>query len=175
MLESLIFALEEWPTDNESETLPSTPELASVLKALDAKSELILSYIPKLENENAEYEGLYDIAYSDSHFISGFGRIIKSEKVAHLGMLLELITEAGRELQTYSEHSMLYLFDLLIKKLKSILKEHSSNRSTKIEVSDVVTECTIYLAEPVSTLLEKQEKTRQEIITNKEIEAPTKF
>lgn len=174
MLESLIFALEEWPTDNESETLPSTPELASVLKALDTKSELILSYIPKLENENAEYEGLYDIAYSDSHFISGFGRIIKSEKVAHLGMLLELITEAGRELQTYSEHSMLYLFDLLIKKLKSILKEHSSNRSTKIEVSDVVTECTIYLAEPVSTLLEKQEKTRQEIITNKEIEAPNK-
>lgn len=75
MLENLIFALEEWPTDNESETLPSTPELASVLKALDTKSELILSYIPQLENENAEYEGLYDIAYSDSHFISGFGRI----------------------------------------------------------------------------------------------------
>lgn len=174
MLESLIFALEEWPTDNVSETIPSNPEFAAILKALDTKSECILSYIPKLDNENAEYEGLYDIAYSDSHFISGFGKIIKSEKVAHLGMLLELITETGRELQSYSEHSMLYLFDLLIKKLHLTVNELLNNRSTKIDVSDVVNECTIYLAKPVSTLIEKHEKTRQEILTDKEIKDPDK-
>ena len=174
MLESLIFALEEWPTDNVSETIPSNPEFAAILKALDTKSECILSYIPKLDNENAEYEGLYDIAYSDSHFISGFGKIIKSEKVAHLGMLLELITETGRELQSYSEHSMLYLFDLLIKKLHLTVNEFLNNRSTKIDVSDVVNECTIYLAKPVSTLIEKHEKTRQEILTDKEIKDPDK-
>ena len=175
MLESLTSALKEWPSDTSKETLSSTPELEAIIGALIAKADLILGYIPELDNPSAEFEGLYDTAYSDSHYISGFGRIIDCKKIVHLGMLSELITEGARQLQTYSEHSMLYLFGLLIRKLQSMLEDLLSNKSTDIDISDIVNEAAIYLAEPISGLVEKLEQKRKDRIANKEIVKPDKI
>lgn len=169
MLDDLKSALEEWPTDTPEEDLSLSKELEPLLVGLAAKADDILEYAPKLASETADFDGLFDKAYSDSHYITGFGRIITSNKIVHLGMLSELITESGRQLQTYSDHSMLYLLDLLIKKLTLILSDFLSNQSTDIDIADVVNECAIYLTQPVSELLERDQKKRQGLLLNIEI------
>ena len=106
MLQDLSNALETWDIDNKKEILPGTAEEKHILEAVDNKIVVLRSYLEKIETGNQDLQEIFDLTYADSHFITGFGQIMGSQKIFHLGMLAELIADSARYFQTYSNYSL---------------------------------------------------------------------
>ena len=148
-------ALNAWASDTKSETISRSIESDELLNYIMNRSIFINSYIKNLDNMNEQTEDLFDKAYSDSHFITGFGKIIGSKKIAHLGSLSELITDFAREIQVYSKYSMTYLLSLIHAKVSQVCLDLIKDKETKIDISDVVSECSIYLVDPLKEIAQK--------------------
>jgi len=114
MLQDLSDALKTWDTDKKHEKLSSAAQESDILSAIEKKLPILKSYIEKIETGNHDLQEIFDPAYADCHFIMGFGQIIGSQKIVHLGMLAELIADSARYFQTYSNYSMSYLLGLLL-------------------------------------------------------------
>lgn len=171
MLQDLSNALESWDTDKKSEKLSGAAREGDILLAIENKIPILKSYIEKIENENQDLQEMFDLAYADCHFIMGFGQIIGSQKIIHLGMLAEVIADSARYFQTYSNHSMSYLFSLLLEKLNQVINDLKKDKSTSLDITDVVSECAIYLTEPIAKILtEFSEKREARVANSKEIQ-----
>ena len=166
MLQDLSNALETWDIDNKNEKLPGLAEESHILSAIDNKISTLRSYIEKIEAGNHDLQEIFDLTYTDCHFIRGFGQIMGSQKTSHLGMLAELIADSARYFQTYSNYSMSYLLGLLIEKLAQVIKDLRKSKSTSLDITDVVSECAIYLKDPISEILKETAEKREARLTN---------
>ena len=166
MLQDLSKALETWDIDNKKEILPGTAEEKHILTAIDNKIAVLRSYIEKIESGNQDLQEIFDLTYADSHFITGFGQIMGSQKIFHLGMLAELIADSARYFQTYSNYSMSYLLGLLIEKLAQVIKEFKKDKNTSLDITDVVSECAIYLTDPISEIVKETAEKREARLSN---------
>ncbi|MFL2766517.1 MAG: chemotaxis protein CheW [Paracoccaceae bacterium] len=166
MLQDLSNALETWDIDNKNEKLPGSAEESHILSAIDNKISTLRSYIEKIEAGNHDLQEIFDLAYTDCHFIRGFGQIMGSQKTSHLGMLAELIADSARYFQTYSNYSMSYLLGLLIEKLAQVIKDLRKDKSTSLDITDVVSECVIYLKDPISEILKETAEKREARLSN---------
>ena len=166
MLQDLSNALETWDIDKKEEKLPGTAEEEHILAAIDNKIVVLRSYIEKIETGNQDLQEIFDLTYADCHFISGFGQIMGSQKTFHLGMLAELIADSARYFQTYSNYSMSYLLGLLIEKLAQVTKDLKKDRYTSLDITDVVSECAIYLTDPISEILKETAEKREARLSN---------
>ena len=166
MLQDLSNALETWDIDNKNEKLPGLAEESHILSAIDNKISTLRSYIEKIEAGNHDLQEIFDLTYTDCHFITGFGQIMGSQKTSHLGMLAELIADSARYFQTYSNYSMSYLLGLLIEKLAQVIKELRKSKSTSLDITDVVSECAIYLKDPISEILKETAEKREARLSN---------
>ena len=166
MLQDLSNALETWDIDNKNEKLPGSAEESHILSAIDNKISTLRSHIEKIEAGNHDLQEIFDLTYTDCHFITGFGQIIGSQKTSHLGMLAELIADSARYFQTYSNYSMSYLLGLLIEKLAQVIKELRKSKSTSLDITDVVSECAIYLKDPISEILKETAEKREARLSN---------
>jgi len=171
MLQDLSNALESWDTDKKSEKLSGAARESDILLAIENKIPILKSYIEKIETENQDLQEIFDLAYADCHFIMGFGQIIGSQKIIHLGMLAELIADSARYFQTYSNYSMSYLFGLLLEKLNQVVTDLKKSQSSSLDITDVVSECAIYLTEPIAEIIkETTEKRQAKVATIKELQ-----
>ncbi len=166
MLQDLSNALETWDTDKKKEKLPGTAEEKHILAAIDNKIIVLKSYVEKIETGNLDLQEIFDLTYADCHFITGFGQIMGSQKTFHLGMLAELIADSARYFQTYSNYSMSYLLGLLIEKLAQVTKDLKKDRYTSLDITDVVSECAIYLTDPISEILKETAQKREARLSN---------
>ena len=166
MLQDLSNALETWDIDNKNEKLPGLAEESHILSAIDNKISTLRSYIEKIEAGNHDLQEIFDLTYTDCHFIRGFGQIMGSQKTSHLGMLAELIADSARYFQTYSNYSMSYLLGLLIEKLAQVIKELRKSKSTSLDITDIVSECAIYLKDPISEILKETAEKREARLSN---------
>ena len=166
MLQDLSNALETWDIDDKNEKLPGLAEESHILSAIDNKISTLRSYIEKIEAGNHDLQEIFDLTYTDCHFITGFGQIIGSQKTSHLGMLAELIADSARYFQTYSNYSMSYLLGLLIEKLAQVIKELRKSKSTSLDITDIVSECAIYLKDPISEILKETAEKREARLSN---------
>ena len=166
MLQDLSNALETWDIDNKKEKLPGTAEEKHILTAIDNKIAVLRSYIEKIESGNQDLQEIFDLTYADCHFITGFGQIMGSQKIFHLGMLAELIADSARYFQTYSNYSMSYLLGLLIEKLAQVIKEFKKDKNTSLDITDVVSECAIYLTDPISEIVKETAEKREARLSN---------
>ena len=166
MLQDLSNALETWDIDNKNEKLPGLAEESHILSAIDNKISTLRSYIEKIEAGNHDLQEIFDLTYTDCHFITGFGQIIGSQKTSHLGMLAELIADSARYFQTYSNYSMSYLLGLLIEKLAQVINELRKSKSTSLDITDIVSECAIYLKDPISEILKETAEKREARLSN---------
>ncbi len=166
MLQDLSNALETWDIDNKNEKLPGSAEESHILSAIDNKISTLRSYIEKIEAGNHDLQEIFDLTYTDCHFITGFGQIMGSQKTSHLGMLAELIADSARYFQTYSNYSMSYLLGLLIEKLAQVIKDLRKSKSTSLDITDVVSECAIYLKDPISEILKETAEKREARLSN---------
>ena len=166
MLQDLSNALETWDIDNKNEKLPGSAEESQILSAIDNKISTLRSYIEKIEAGNHDLQEIFDLTYTDCHFIRGFGQIMGSQKTSHLGMLAELIADSARYFQTYSNYSMSYLLGLLIEKLAQVIKDLRKDKSTSLDITDVVSECAIYLKDPISEILKETAEKREARLSN---------
>ena len=166
MLQDLSNALKSWNTDKKSEKLSGAAEEADILLAIENKIPILKSYIEKIEAQNQDLQEIFDLAYADCHFIMGFGQIIGSKKIIHLGMLAELIADSARYFQTYSNYSMSYLFGLLLEKLDQVVIDLKKSQSTSLDITDVVSECGIYLTKPIAEILKKSTEKREAKVAN---------
>ena len=166
MLQDLSNALETWDIDKKEEKLPGTAEEEHILAAIDNKIVVLRSYVEKIETGNQDLQEIFDLTYADCHFISGFGQIMGSQKTFHLGMLAELIADSARYFQTYSNYSMSYLLGLLIEKLAQVTKDLKKDRYTSLDITDVVSECAIYLTDPISEILKETAEKREARLSN---------
>ena len=166
MLQDLSNALETWDIDHKNEKLPGLAEESHILSAIDNKISTLRSYIEKIEAGNHDLQEIFDLTYTDCHFITGFGQIIGSQKTSHLGMLAELIADSARYFQTYSNYSMSYLLGLLIEKLAQVIKELMKSKSTSLDITDIVSECAIYLKDPISEILKETAEKREARLSN---------
>ena len=162
MLENFKHALTTWPLDSDSEKISLPQNQKYIISSILKKSKLIQSYLARMETSNSDDEELYDLVYTDSHFISGFGVIIECEKVHHLGQLAELIADLGRYFLSYSNYSMIYLNGLVLEKLIEVCEQLDNELKVNVDISDVVNECAIYLNEPLEHALESQRLRREE-------------
>ena len=166
MLQDLSNALETWDIDSKNEKLPGSAEESHILSAIDNKISTLRSYIEKIEAGNHDLQEIFDLTYTDCHFIRGFGQIMGSQKTSHLGMLAELIADSARYFQTYSNYSMSYLLGLLIEKLAQVIKDLRKDKSTSLDITDVVSECVIYLKDPISEILKETAEKREARLSN---------
>ena len=166
MLQDLSNALETWDIDKKKEKLPGAAEEEHIIAAIDNKIVVLRSYVEKIETGNHDLQEIFDLTYSDCHFISGFGQIMGSQKTFHLGMLAELIADSARYFQTYSNYSMSYLLGLLIEKLAQVTKDLKKDRYTSLDITDVVSECAIYLTDPISEILKETAEKREARLSN---------
>ena len=166
MLQDLSNALENWDIDNKNEKLPGLAEEGHILSAIDNKISTLRSYLEKIEAGNHDLQEIFDLTYADCHFITGFGQIMGSQKTFHLGMLAELIADSARYFQTYSNYSMSYLLSLLIEKLAQVIKDLRKSKSTSLDITDVVSECAIYLKDPISEILKETAEKREARVSN---------
>ena len=174
MLQDLSNALETWEIDNKTEKLPDSAEEGLLLSAIDDKISTLRSNLEKIEAGNHDLQEIFDLTYADCHFITGFGQIVGSQKTFHLGMLAELIADSARYFQTYSNYSMSYLLSLLIEKLAQVIKDLRKGNSTSLDITDVVSECAIYLKDPISEILkETAEKRKARLSNSKAIQQKT--
>ena len=156
-------ALNTWPSDTKSSVTSVTMASKDYVHYIKNKSATMHDYIKTLEKIDENTEDLFDRAYSDSHFITGFGEIIKSPKVVHLGTLSELITDFARNIQDYSKYSMTYLLELIHTKICQICVDLIDDKKTEMDINDVVLECSIYLLEPVTDFSQKNKIVQSEV------------
>ena len=174
MLQDLSNALETWDIDDKNEKLPGLAEESHILSAIENKILTLRSYVEKIEAGNHDLQEIFDLTYTDCHFITGFGQIMGSQKTSHLGMLAELIADSARYFQTYSNYSMSYLLGLLIEKLAQVIKDLRKSKSTSLDITDVVSECAIYLKDPIAEILkETAEKREAKLSSSKAIQEKT--
>ena len=174
MLQDLSNALETWDIDNKNEKLLGSSEESHILSAIDSKISTLRSYMEKIDAGNHDLQEIFDLTYTDCHFITGFGQIMGSQKTSHLGMLAELIADSARYFQTYSNYSMSYLLGLLIEKLAQVIKDLRKSKSTSLDITDVVSECAIYLKDPIAEILkETAEKREAKLSSSKAIQEKT--
>lgn len=162
MLENLKHALETWPRDSNIETVLIPSDQKYIASSISSKSKLMQGYLVRLEAVKPDDDDLYDKAYTDSHFISGFGQIIESEKIHHLGQLAELISDLARYFRSYSNFSMLYLYGLILDKLDEVCDQLMKDSAINVDISDVVSECSIYLIDPLDQALNQERVKREE-------------
>tara|TARA_B100001093_G_scaffold24738_1_gene21877 strand:+ start:3869 stop:6829 length:2961 start_codon:yes stop_codon:yes gene_type:complete len=162
MLENFKQALKTWPEDAKTENVSLPEDQKYIISSILSKSKLMQDYSSRLETVDPDEDDLYDTAYTDSHFVAGFGQIIKSEKIYHLGQLAELISDLARYFSSYSNFSMLYLHGLILDKLNQVCAELIKGKPIKTDISDVVSECVIYLNEPLSQALDHERAKREE-------------
>ena len=154
-------SLESWPMDSISEPV-SLPEGDGYLAvSILSRANQIQNNLANLETADPENGDLFDDAYIDSHYIAGFGKIIKSEKIHHLGSLAELIADLARQFHSYSDYSMIYLTGLIVEKLIEVCEDLVSGNSLETDISDVVSECAIYLKNALE-LVERQKREKRE-------------
>ncbi len=171
MLQDLGNALKTWDTDKKSEKLSGAAQKSDILLAIQNKIPILKSHIEKIETGNHDLQDIFDLAYADCHFIMGFGQIIGSQKTVHLGMLAELIADSARYFQTYSNYSMSYLLSLLLEKLNHVVNDLKKSQSTSLDITDVVSECVIYLTEPIAKISkETAEKREARLASSKEVQ-----
>ena len=161
MLQDLSDALKTWETDKKSEKLSGAAQESDILLAIENKITILKSYIEKIEAGNQDLQEIFDLAYADCHFIMGFGQIIGSPKTIHLGMLAELIADSARYFQTYTNYSMSYLLSLLLEKLNQVINDLKKSQSTNLDITDVVSECAIYLTEPIAEIFKETAEKRE--------------
>ena len=70
-------------------------------------------------------------------------------------MLAELIADSARYFQTYTNYSMSYLLSLLLEKLNQVINDLKKSQSTNLDITDVVSECAIYLTEPIAEIFKE--------------------
>ena len=162
MLENFKHALETWPEDAKTEKVSLPEDQKYIISSILSKSKLMQDYSSQLETVDPDEDDLYDTAYTDSHFVAGFGQILKSEKIYHLGQLAELISDLARYFRSYSNFSMLYLYGLILDKLNEVCTELIAGKPIKTDISDVVSECVIYLNEPLGQALDHERAKREE-------------
>ena len=162
MLENFKHALETWPRDSNIETVLIPDDQKYIASSISSKSKLMQGYLVRLEAVKPDDDDLYDKAYTDSHFISGFGQIIESEKIHHLGQLAELISDLARYFRSYSNFSMLYLYGLILDKLNEVCDQLMKDSAINVDISDVVSECSIYLIDPLDQALNQERVKREE-------------
>ena len=162
MLENFKHALETWPEDAKTEKVSLPEDQKYIISSILSKSKLMQDYSSRLETVDPDEDDLYDTAYTDSHFVAGFGQILKSEKIYHLGQLAELISDLARYFRSYSNFSMLYLYGLILDKLNEVCAELIADSSTRTDISDVVSECRIYLSDPLNQALDQERAKREE-------------
>lgn len=162
MLDRFKHALEIWPADSDKEKVSLPENQKFIASSIFSRSKLMKGYLDRLETVNPDEDDLYDTSYTDSHFVSGFGQIIKSEKIHHLGQLAELISDLARYFRSYSNFSMFYLYGLVLDKLNEVCAELIAGGAIKTDISDVVSECVIYLNEPLDQALNHERVKREE-------------
>ena len=171
MLQDLSEALKTWDTDKKNEKLSGAAQESDILSAIENKLPILKSYVEKIEAGNHDLQEIFDLVYADCHFIMGFGQIIGSQKTVHLGMLAELIADSARYFQTYSNYSMSYLLGLLLEKLNQLINDFKKSQSTSLDITDVVSECAIYLTEPIEEIVRETSKKRTaRLASSKEIQ-----
>ena len=171
MLQDLSEALKTWDTDKKNEKLSGAAQESDILSAIENKLPILKSYVEEIEAGNHDLQEIFDLAYADCHFIMGFGQIIGSQKTVHLGMLAELIADSARYFQTYSNYSMSYLLGLLLEKLNQLINDFKKSQSTSLDITDVVSECAIYLTEPIEEIVRQtSEKRKARLASSKEIQ-----
>ena len=166
MLQDLSEALKTWDTDKKNEKLSGAAQESDILSAIENKLPILKYYVEKIEAGNHDLQEIFDLVYEDCHFIMGFGQIIGSQKIIHLGMLAELIADSARYFQTYSNYSMLYLFGLLLEKLNQVVTDLKKSQSSSLDITDVVSECAIYLTEPLAEIIKETTEKRQAKVAN---------
>ena len=171
MLQDLSEALKTWDTDKKNEKLSGAAQESDILSAIENKLPILKSYVEEIEAGNHDLQEIFDLAYADCHFIMGFGQIIGSQKTVHLGMLAELIADSAIYFQTYSNYSMSYLLGLLLEKLNQLINDFKKSQSTSLDITDVVSECAIYLTEPIEEIVRQtSEKRKARLASSKEIQ-----
>jgi hypothetical protein len=80
MLENFKHALETWPEDSETEKVSLPENQKFIESSILSKSKLMQGYLVRLETVNPDEDDFFDTAYTDSHFVSGFGQIINLKK-----------------------------------------------------------------------------------------------
>lgn len=154
-------SLQSWPMDSISESVSLLEGDEYLAVSILSRANQIQNNLANLETADPENGDLFDDAYVSSHYIAGFGKIIKSEKIHHLGSLAELIADLARQFHSYSDHSMIYLTGLIVEKLIEVCEDLVSGNSLETDISDVVGECAIYLKSAIE-LVERQKREKRE-------------
>jgi chemotaxis protein histidine kinase CheA len=154
-------SLQSWPMDSISESVSLLEGDEYLAVSILSRANQIQNNLANLETADPENGDLFDDAYVTSHYIAGFGKIIKSEKIHHLGSLAELIADLARQFHSYSDHSMIYLTGLIVEKLIEVCEDLVSGNSLETDISDVVGECAIYLKSAIE-LVERQKREKRE-------------
>ena len=150
MLKDCVEALEQWPPDDKLETIQIGAIEKHLLNSISQNIDELDNYFKKSEYLDYKY---FDQTYRILRCVSGFGLFIKSQKITHLGMLGELIADAARLAGGYSQNSKQYLMKIVIAKLQQVTDEFLRKSETNQDLSEIVNECSLYLAEPINALL----------------------
>ena len=151
--------LESRPEDTSDEQFLGREEFGSSAEDLlnhisSAGKDVVNIVKSKLE----EPDEIYSVAYKKCYFCLGLSRIIKLKKLVHIFEILEFVLDFGRTKQDFTKHSMVYVVELIFENSEKILTDYIEKGSCDFDLSDIISECKLYLVDPLKAYNSEIEK-----------------
>ena len=151
--------LESRPEDNSDEQFLGRQEFSSnahdLLKHISSAGKEVVNIV---KSKHEEPDEIYSIAYKKCYFCLGLSRIINLKKLVHIFEILEFVLDCGRSKQDFTKHSMIYVVELIFENSAEVLTDYIEKGSCDFDLSDIISECKLYLVDPLNAYNSEIEK-----------------
>lgn len=154
-----------WPGDATPERTPSTTRAASLFSGFQADATATIQWLLETFQTLGQEQDdeLFERVYRRCHVVMGFAHILDVPKVAHLWAMLDFALDFARKIETFQQHSLDYLVKMLVETSAKILEELSSKGTSGLDLTDIVSECKMYLQAPLDEWTAELEKPPEEV------------
>ncbi|MDA1013532.1 MAG: response regulator [Planctomycetota bacterium] len=165
-----------WPGDATPERAPTSPRAVSLFAGFHADADVTIKWLlDTMQTLGQEQDDeVFERVYRRCHVVSGFAQILEVPKISHLWAMLDFALDFVRKIETFQQHSLDYVVKMLLETSRTILDDLSSKGTNGLDLTDIVSECKMYLQTPLDEWTAELEKPPEpEADLKLSLEAPT--
>ncbi len=118
---------------------------------------------------------IFDTLYRKNHIIYGLAEILEIPRVSHILSITDFIFDYGRKEQTFSNHSMTYLINLMINSLLNDVFNDILSMKVTYDISFLIDECRTYLKKALIEFSEKPKEQKTDLNEFKDVEVKENY
>lgn len=150
-----------WPGDATPERKPTGERAQAMLPAFQAETVATVAWMKDtMQNlgQEEQDEEIFEQVYRRCHVIAGFASILEVPKITHMWAMMDFALDLVRKIETFQQYSIDYLVKMILDTSVTVLDDLSNSGTSNFDLTDIVSECHMYLHPPMEEWNIEQER-----------------